>query len=208
MMSPLEQQTLALAGVAQAARLVDQISKTGDYPVEFLTPLINSLFAFDPEDVAGIYGGPESLKLGLHNLAAVLGSSEENPDVTRYLFSILYLERRFSANAGMVSVVHSRLEHTSFKAEYFSNHVNEVCHSLSGIYQDTLSTLKFRVRVNGSAQQLQNATNADTIRALLLAGMRSAHLWHQLGGRRWKLMLQRKKNLRTAQQLSRHMGVV
>ena len=31
----LEQQTIALAGVAQAARLVDQISRTGSYPLEF-----------------------------------------------------------------------------------------------------------------------------------------------------------------------------
>ncbi len=28
----------ALAGVAQAARLVDQVSKTGSYPLEFLEP--------------------------------------------------------------------------------------------------------------------------------------------------------------------------
>ncbi|MFB0933325.1 MAG: DUF489 family protein, partial [Pseudomonadales bacterium] len=29
------------------------------------------------------------------------------------------------------------------------------------------------------------------IRALLLSGVRSAVLWHQLGGRRWQLLLQR-----------------
>jgi high frequency lysogenization protein len=207
-MNTIEQQTLALAGVAQAARLVDQISKTGEYPVEFLTPLINSLFAFEPGEIGEIYGGTQSLKLGLQNLSALLGSTDEKPDVARYLFSILYLERRFSANQDMVQVVRSRLEHAQFKADHFSSHVNEVCHSLSGIYQDTLSTLKFRVRVNGSVQQLENTTNSDAIRALLLAGVRSAHLWHQLGGRRWKLMLQRKKTLHTAQQLSRQMSVV
>jgi high frequency lysogenization protein len=32
-LSNLEQQTVALAGVAQAARMVDQISKTGSYPL-------------------------------------------------------------------------------------------------------------------------------------------------------------------------------
>ena len=32
----LQQQALALAGVAQAARLADQVSKTGSYPLEFL----------------------------------------------------------------------------------------------------------------------------------------------------------------------------
>ena len=45
----LQQQALALAGVAQAARLVDQVSKTGSYPIEFLEPSIHSLFVFDPE---------------------------------------------------------------------------------------------------------------------------------------------------------------
>ncbi len=208
MMTPLDQRTLALAGVAQAARLVDQVSKTGEYPVEFLTPLINSLFEFDPDEVAMVYGGVSSLKLGLNNLAAMLGSGEDNPDLTRYVMSILYLERRFSAKPEMMSVVRSRLEHTQFKAEHFSSHVNEVCHSLSGIYQDTLSTLKFRVRVTGSMQQLQNQTNADIIRALLLSGVRSAHLWRQLGGRRWKMILQRRKVLASAQNLSRQMGVV
>ena len=34
--SSIEQQSIALGGVAQAARLVDQISKTGSYPGEFL----------------------------------------------------------------------------------------------------------------------------------------------------------------------------
>ena len=35
--------------MAQAARLVNQVSKTGSYPIEFLEPSIHSLFVFDPE---------------------------------------------------------------------------------------------------------------------------------------------------------------
>ena len=35
-LSRLEQQAIALGGVAQAARLVDQISKTGSFPIDFL----------------------------------------------------------------------------------------------------------------------------------------------------------------------------
>ena len=37
-LSSLEQQTVALAGVAQAARLVDQLSRTDSYAIEFLEP--------------------------------------------------------------------------------------------------------------------------------------------------------------------------
>jgi len=209
-LSSLEQQTIALAGVAQAARLVDQISKTGSYPLEFLEPSIHSLFEFDSDSVEGIFGGLPGVKLGLHNLSSLLASrqEQENRDVVRYVFSILYLERKFASDPGMMSVVHTRLEHTSFRAEHFASHVNDLCHSISGIYQDTLSKQKFRIKVTGSSQHLQDEKNADVIRALLLAGVRSAFLWRQLGGRRWKLVVQRKRLLEASQNLSRGLGVV
>jgi high frequency lysogenization protein len=209
-LNALQQQTLALAGVAQAARLVDQVSKTGSYPIEFLEPSIHSLFEFDAQDVSTIYGGVPGVRLGLNNLAAMLSDrqAQEHRDVTRYVFSLLYLERKFAASPEMMSVVHSRLEHASFRAEHFAGHVNDICHSVSGIYQDTLSKLRFRIKVTGSAQHLQNEQNADIIRALLLAGIRSAFLWRQLGGRRWRLLFQRKRILQASQQLSRDSSLV
>jgi high frequency lysogenization protein len=209
-LSSLDQQAIALAGVAQAARLVDQISRTGSYPLEFLEASIHSLFAFDAKNPADIFGGLAGVKLGLNNLSSLLASrqAEENRDLVRYVFSMLYLERKFAADPAMMSVVRSRLEHASFRAEHFANHVNDVCHSVSGIYQDTLSNLKFRIKVTGSAQHLQDQKNADIIRALLLAGLRSAFMWRQLGGRRWKLLVQRRRLLQASQNLSRGLGVV
>lgn len=206
----LEQQVIALAGVAQAARLVDQVSKTGSYPLEFLEASIHSLFEFDPDGVEQIYGGLPGVKLGLNNLSNLLASreAEENRELVRYVFAILYLERKFAANSDMMSVVHTRLEHASFRAEHFANNVNDVCHSVSGIYQDTLSKMKFRIKVSGSAQHLQNQQSADIIRALLMTGIRSAFLWRQLGGRRWKLLVQRKAMLQASQNLSRGLAVV
>jgi high frequency lysogenization protein len=209
-LSLLERQTIALAGVAQAARLVDQLSKTGSYPIEFLEPSIHSLFAFDADSVEDVFGGLPGVKLGLNNLSSMLVSrqADENRDMVRYVFSMLYLERRFATSKEMMSVVHARLEHTSFRAEHFTTNVNDICHSVSGIYQDTLSKLQFRIKVSGSAQHLQDSKNADIIRALLLSGIRSAFLWRQLGGRRWKLLVQRKRLLQASQNLSRGLGVV
>jgi high frequency lysogenization protein len=206
----LEQQVIALAGVAQAARLVDQISKTGSCPAEFLTASINSLFQFDARSTEDVFGGLPGVKLGLHNLAAILASRQEseNQDVVRYLFGILYLERKFAADPEMMAVVRSRLEHTRFRHEHFSAHIGEICHGVSGVYQDTLSQLRFRIKVTGSEQHLRDERNADTIRALLLAGIRAAFMWRQLGGRRWKLLLHRRRLLQTAQHLSRSIGVV
>lgn len=206
----LDEQVLALAGVVQVARLVDQISRTGSYPLEFLEPSIHSLFAFEADNVADMYSGVGGVKLGLQNLAAMLANQQDNDqrDMVRYVFAILHLERKFSANPEMMSVVRSRLEHASFKADHFAGHVGETCQSIAGIYQDTLSHLKFRIKVTGSAQHLNDAKNADLIRALLLAGIRAAFAWRQLGGVRWKLAFQRRKILQRAQELSRQLTVV
>lgn len=209
-MSPLEQQAMALAGVAQAARIVDQLSKTGSCPNEFLKSSIHSLFAFEAEDTAAVFGGVAGVKLGLHNLMAALADQQapELRDLLRYFYAILHLERRFAARPEMMEVVHSRLKHSQLQAEHFSDSLGATCGSLSAIYQDTLSQLSFRIKVTGSAQHLQDTRTADQVRAALLSGVRAAFLWHQLGGRRWKLLVQRRRLLLAAQALSRDVGVV
>lgn len=204
------QQTIALAGVAQAARLVDQVSKTGSYPIEFLQPSLNSLFTFEADDAQSMFGGLAGVKLGLHNLASILAdrNARENQELLRYFLSILYLERRFSGDTQMMSVVRSRLEHTHFKAEHFTSDIQELSASIAGIYQDTFSQQNFRIKVSGAAQHLEDPRNAQVIRALLLAGVRAAFMWRQLGGRRWQLLIQRKRLLHAAQNLSRDLPVV
>ena len=49
--------------------------------------------------------------------------------------------------------------------------------------------------MQGEPARLQDEDNAARIRALFLAGVRAAFLWHQLGGRRWRLLFQRKQQL-------------
>src|SRR5690554_7975531 len=46
--------------------------------------------------------------------------------------------------------------------------------ALGGAYQDTLSTLRLRIQVHGDMRHLQQPDIANRIRALLLAGIRSA----------------------------------
>lgn len=206
----IREQAIALAGVAQAARVVDQLSKTGSYPLEFLESSVHSLFVFDIAQAEDIYGGLPGVRLGLQNLCALLAGRREagQRESVRYFFNILHLERRFAADRSMRDAVRSRLEHASFRAEHFATHVGDVCHSISGIYQDTFSRLPQRIRITGSAQHLHNEQNAAVVRSLLLAGIRAAYLWRQLGGRRWKLALQRRAMLHSAQQLSRGLAVV
>jgi len=56
-------------------------------------------------------------------------------------------------------------------------------------------------------EHLKNEHVANRIRALLLAGIRSAVLWYQLGGRRWRLVIYRKRIEETAGNIRRKLIV-
>ena len=191
--SLLEQRTVALAGVAQAARIVDLAAKTGSWPLPFVEASIHSLFSFDPEGVETVFGTPQGIRLGLEQLSACLGLSQDeaSADTLRYTLAILQLERRFAARDDLQAIVHSRLKHTAYKAENFSNDINALSANISAIYQDTLSTLTYRIKVTGSAQHLNTPQVADLVRTLLMCGVRAAFLWRQLGGNRLRLMWSR-----------------
>lgn len=203
MSSKGEAQVLALAGLVQSAYLVDQIACTGKYPAESFNPLLHSLFQFDADEAEAIYGSVHGVDLGLKLLVEMFdGPGPDNHKATvRYALGMLYLQKRLMANTDMLSILSNRLKHTQFKNDHFSNEINEIAASVAGIYQDTISTFKYRIQVNGSMQQLQDQSNAHKIRALLLAGIRSAVLWRQSGGRRWHLFFYRKQIARQAKAL-------
>ena len=64
---------------------------------------------------------------------------------------------------------------------------------LAQLYAETLSRLHPRVMVEGNQAFLQQAARQNDIRALLLAAVRAAVLWRQLGGTQWRLLFRRKQ---------------
>jgi high frequency lysogenization protein len=60
--------------------------------------------------------------------------------------------------------------------------------------------------VSGEQRHLSEQRNSDRIRALLLAGVRSALLWRQAGGVRWKLFFIRSSLQREARRLRESIG--
>ncbi len=199
----LRGQVVALAAIIQAAQLVDSISQQGECPQDQLTPLIDGLFEFNPDSAVEVFGGISGIKQGLEQLLEILNSQSapKHRDIIRYFFGMLYLAKNLSKNPEMLAVISSRLEHAALKKQHFANHISDISHSLSAIYQDTLSSFNFRIQVSGSLVHLQNEKNSDLIRATLFAGVRAAILWRQCGGRRWKMIFQRKKIIATARAL-------
>jgi len=70
---------------------------------------------------------------------------------------------------------------------------------LDGVYADHG---RMYASVRRSGERLPNDDNAAKIRALLLAGIRAAVLWQQLGGSRWKLFWSRRKYVATAKKFT------
>jgi len=190
-------QATALAGLLQATHLVEQLAKTGNVNESELKTCIESLFAINPDSVDDIYGGSkDNLKLGFQEVRFLTDGKKRtgsSPDVMRYALGVLHLEAKARKNRGMMKKISSGIEKSTRQLDHFhSTHENLIA-NLSGLYQETLSTFKFRIHVTGDSQHLRNPATANKIRALLLCAVRSAILWRQMGGRRWQFIIGRGK---------------
>ncbi|WFM70239.1 high frequency lysogenization protein HflD [Halomonas sp. CKK8] len=200
--TPTARQALALAGVFQAASLVDELARTGQVDQRAWETLIRATLDTDPESFEAIYGGhPNNLRRGLEVLEGVVGRQQANPVVLRYGFSLLMLMNKLRGNDAMLDALGTRLARIQGQAEHFGETHENVIASLGEAYQETLSTLKTRIVVQGDPSLLQSRMMPERVRAILLAGIRFALLWHQQGGRRWKLVFQRGALKKTLDQL-------
>lgn len=198
-MSPLQEQLVALGAVFEAAVLVDRIAKTGQVAEASLSCMLGSLLVRDPRDTLEVFGGDDSqLREGYRSMASALerdpGSLQREP--LRYALAMLGLERQLAKREEMLELIGRRLPQIQSQVEHFGIAHENVIAATGALYQDTLSTLRQRIQVNGDTRHLQQASNASKIRALLLAGIRSARLWRQLGGHRWQLVVSRRKLLK------------
>jgi len=197
--------SIALAGLFQAAGLVEQLAKTGYLPSDAYRCSIESLFVFEPPNARRVYAEDlASLTLGLELLQAVLEpGNQRHREALSYALGILHLQRKLSGRKDMLAVLGHRLQQAARQAEHFSSTHENVIGNLGDLYQETLSRFRFRIQVTGDHQYLQQKRVAHQVRALLLAGIRAASLWRQSGGSRWQLLFQRKRLAATVDQLLR-----
>ena len=193
-LNTLTNQTIALAGIAQAAALVQQLATTGNADNEAMQSSIGSILKIDSNSTEDIYGGLQGVKLGLEQLKKQLtGNNISNPEQARYSASLVFLEKQLSNDGKMLNTIHIGVEKAQAQSEHFGPLHENVLASLGDLYHSTISTLKPRIMVNGEQVYLANPNTVNKIRSLLLAGIRSTLLWRQCGGSRWKFLFFRKK---------------
>lgn len=194
-----KEQTIALSAVFQAAELVAVLAKTGKVDNASLQSLLESLLMVNAASTEDIYGGQwdcsSNLALGRRITKQALGKerSSVNPDTLRYALSLIHLENKLSKAPEMLSLIGQKIGQIEQKKAHYDSVLHEnMLASISGMYQDTLSKLSFRIQVHGDSRFLQQPHVANQVRAILMSGIRAAMLWRQLGGKRWHLIFKRK----------------
>jgi high frequency lysogenization protein len=188
-----EERVLSLAGLFQACTLAQQLANEGRCDENPMEASVASIFRIDAPSVVGVYGNISNVRLGLRNLIAQLDETDRDMSVTKMVVTVMRLERSLCSRPELLEKVQQGIVAAQRQVEHFGQDSSQVHSRLAEIYGSTLSTLKPRVMVSGNPQQLQQPAVVEKVRSNLLAAVRSAVLWRQVGGRQWQLLLYRKQ---------------
>lgn len=202
-MNPWRDRVLALAGVLQAARLVQDIAWRGQWDEDAARASLGSVMRLDAGTTDAVFGGRDGVQLGLRAFHDQITNRHGRRDVEllRYTVALMHLERRFMRRADLLWTVREGIRVIAETRDGLPVEHADVVQCLAELYRSTLSTVPPRILVNGDPGILHNERQAARIRALLLAGLRAAVLWRQLGGRRWQLLFQQDRLARTSHAL-------
>jgi len=187
-----EDKVIALAGLMQALALVRAVALRGSCDAAAMRESLASVLRIDADHATDVFGGIGNLRLGLQTLVEQLDQPRE-PSLTRMAVSVLRLERRLAARPDMLERLRAQIETIAQMAPQDDNSMVDLPARFAQLYVETLSQLKPRVMVEGNQAFLQQAGRQNQIRALLLAAIRAAVLWRQLGGSQLRLLFRRKQ---------------
>lgn len=193
MTHPYQDRVLALAGLLQALAQVRRIADTGQSDQVQVQTALESVFRIDARDTESVFGSARELRIGLRQLRDYLASGSKDEALGKLALAVLQLERRFIRNAALADKVQAGLRRIAPRADDIGSTHPDVIANLARLYADTLSTLRPRVMVQGNPHYLGQAGVVAEIRALLLAALRAAVLWRQLGGSLWDFVFARRQ---------------
>ncbi len=186
-----ESRVIALAGVFQAAALVHSMANEGRADAASIESSLASLFRIDSDSAADAFGGLPGVRLGMEQLISSFDSNHQQIAMSRLVIGILRLERKLSGREKMLLQVRDGIESIQRQVDHLGITHATVRTRLAELYSETLSQLKPRIVVHGNPTHLSDPQRVEQIRALLLAGVRAAVLWRQVGGSQWRLLLRR-----------------
>lgn len=203
-MSTIEDKVLALAGIFQSARLVQRLAYTNTVIEHPFATSIYSIVVTDVDQTFEVFGMQaiddiDGLKLGLESVRDKLGGNSDRDDfeVARYVIGMIQLANKLNGDSEMMQRLSDGIDaiavHHPPNREWLQGEDidDDMIRQIAELYTNTISHLSPRIIVNGDENVLKHEMAAARIRAVLMAGIRSAVLWWQLGGRRWQVLFRR-----------------
>ncbi|MEO3681869.1 MULTISPECIES: high frequency lysogenization protein HflD [Shewanella] len=197
----LFERTMAFAGILQAIGQVQYLARHGESDKDALAATLNTILVTEPESTADVYQDKTILDNGYQLIQNQLGDgSNKDVETTRYLVGVLTLERKLARSPNGLGMLAERINQVHRQLAHFAITDEQVLANFASIYSDVISELGPKLQISGNPDCLKQPQVQHKIRALLLAAMRSAVLWRQLGGKRRHLVFARKAIFDTAKQ--------
>ena len=196
--------TIAFAGMLQAGELVRQTATSGICSQQAARASLDSIFRLQPESTEAVYDGIGGVRMGLRVLVELFGPRNNQDSLISLNYSLglgklaraVQRDRERQQSLGReISLVEPAWRDSAEPLDEC------VISQLADVYERHISTLPFRLTVSGKPEYLRQTEKVAFVRALLLAGIRSAFLWQQVGGRQWRLLFQRRRMLHQAERL-------
>ncbi|PZP58178.1 MAG: lysogenization regulator HflD [Pseudoxanthomonas spadix] len=192
MSAPLPERVLALAALAQSLSQVRRIAETGHSDNGATGVVLDSVFRMDAESTEAVYERVANLGPGLRLVRDYFSGENKDESLSRLALAVMQVERRFVRDPETVAAVSGGLEEIAPQAGERGSTHPDVLMALGTLYADTISHLRPRVMVQGNPHYLAQPGVVSEIRAILLAAVRAAVLWRQLGGSLWDFVFARK----------------
>lgn len=202
-MNRFQERTLALAGVFQAVQGVHEIARDGQTREAVVETAVRSILNTDAEDTAAIFDGTHRVRDGLDLFRRMITQQvpADHMAMTRYAVGTMHLAKKLVRDPNLLDHLSQGIDKARSQVEAFGPTHENVLASLADLYSQTAGTIQPRIMVSGDDSHLQNPSNVNAIRTLLLGAVRSAVLWHQLGGNRLNLIFRRGALAREATRL-------
>lgn len=185
--------TIAFAGMCQAAALVQRVAKEGHCDNDGFEASIKAILNINPSSTLDVFGSEQNLRIGLEAMVSGINGTPQGSELTRYMISLMALERKLNARPDVMNQLGDRIDTLVRQTEHYDLFDTQMISNVASVYLDVISPIGPRIQVTGTPAVLQQSSNQQKVRALLLSGIRCAVLWRQVGGKRRHLIFGRKK---------------
>ncbi|WP_218948314.1 high frequency lysogenization protein HflD [Acinetobacter sp. YH12140] len=222
-----QNRALALAAVFQATQLTHMTALTGTQSIGesgnfYFEHLIKASLNIRPKSnqssqTLDFFSGLADISLGLKTLESSITQPFNTSPKSRlpklantklpmtYAMALLQLEKKVYSNPKFVEIIEQSQQKILRQLSFFDNNYlhPSIIANLAQTYIETAGQINPRIMVRGNAEAFKDTSHTNRIRATLFTGLQMAHLWRQLGGSSWGMILSKRKLLQDIQDLAR-----